>query len=58
MCITEKPVSRDRKGNQLEIYKIGVCRMQEMKGRQRTEDFGKRVTQETCFIVMMGLKMM
>ena len=27
MCITEKPVSRDRKGNQLEIYKIGVCRM-------------------------------
>ena len=22
MCITEKPVSRDRKGNQLEIYKI------------------------------------
>ena len=27
MCITEKPVSRHRKGNQLEIYKIGVCRM-------------------------------
>ena len=22
MCITEKPVSRGRKGNQLEIYKI------------------------------------